>query len=119
MKKLYDVNPPIHMRSALMTHPTFFVPDSADGLKTAAFLDDCSREEKTELFKTAVERGTSDLSDAYVEMKKGLERKDDLEMEETEYDTSDAASFIFPAGTLIENDEEPSDEDADIDETLA
>ena len=112
MKKLYDVNPPISMRSSLMTHGTFFIPDSNDGLKTAAFLDDCSFDEKAALFKVAIEHETNDLSDAYVKMKRDMEDKE-LEVDDddtAEYDTTDEGAFIFPAGSVLENEHKTEDE---------
>jgi 2-hydroxychromene-2-carboxylate isomerase len=111
VKKLYDVNPPISMRSSLMTHGTFFIPDSNAGLKTAAFLDDCSFSEKAELFKVAVEEGTNDLSDAYVKLKRGMEDEElEVDDDEGEYDTTNEGAFIFPAGSTLENEHKTEDE---------
>ena len=65
MSNLYTIDPPIPMRNELMTSDKFFVPRSEDGYKFAAWYDDSTKEERMELFKTAVEKDTRDLAKAY------------------------------------------------------
>lgn len=98
-KKLYGVNPPIPMRDELMTHPDFVVYDDVPGMKVAAFLEDASREDKTALFEQAVKLSTADLGEAYAELKRSGEKKDE-EDEEEEMDED----FVMIEGERLEEE---------------
>ncbi len=64
-KRLYTVPPPISMRGSLMLSGDFYVPNSSDGVKTAAWLSESTLEDRKELFKVAIEKDTRDLAAAY------------------------------------------------------
>lgn len=110
-RKLYNVSTPAPLRDEYMHLPDFYIGDSAEGLKTAAFLDNCSKAERIALFKRAAEAGTQDLAEAYVKVKKDSGMAEDSSeaedlFEDEDYDTS---GFVLPSGAKVENDTEEED----------
>ena len=106
-KRLYTVPPPIPMRDELMTHGEFYVPMSRDGYKLAAWLDDSSKEERMDLFKTAVEKDTRDLAAAYNSMCNAGEAPDPKSTEISEAEDDDDEDYGQDA--FFEDDEEDED----------
>lgn len=107
MKKLYVVKPPASIFDELMSHGEFYVPATLEGLKTAAFLEDATRQDRIRLFKQAAHDETNDLSEAYVTLKSEL---DDVELDEPPEDSN----FVYARGSMIEN--EPGETTEKIDE---
>lgn len=102
-RKLYGVNPPIPIRDEFMSHPDFVVYDDVPGTKVAAFLEDATVEDRIALFRKAGKLATSDLGEAYAELKRSGE--DGAEEEDEEPDADDYADdFVFSEGERMEEE---------------
>lgn len=77
MKTLYHIAVPNEIRGANLDHPGFTVPASTGGYKVASYLSRCTPAERLALLKTAVERDTRDLAEAYNAVLSSEEDADD------------------------------------------
>ena len=105
MKRLYTLQPPQAVRSALMQTDEFYIPHSQLGIKTAAYLEVATLESRCDLFKLAAEDG--DLSKAYTKLQ-NIERIDESEAEDDEEEPSDDFG-----GFQLREDSEAEDEESE------
>jgi len=107
MKRLYTMQPPVDMQGSLLTSSDFYVPQSQDGYKVAAWLDDATLDARKELFKTALEKDTQDLAEAYTEMcnASGPEKEKD------EDDVEDEEDDDYGQDTFYGGEDEDEDDD--------
>ena len=110
MKNLYTLQPPYGIRDELMNAPEFFIPNTASGTKTAAYMESASNTERKRLFKLAAKDG--DLDKAYKKLTALQVNADDS----FDYDASDDDDTSDDVRGLAEDSSEVEDNEFKIED---
>lgn len=109
---MYTASPPARIKDEVMMTNTFYVERTREGIKTAAFLEHASLDERCRLFKIA-----NDLEGNLAKALQRMEDNDALDEEDFDIDDFDEEEFttLDDDSSAVEDDEEDDFDEEEFD----